>query len=557
MKKIYFFAILLMIGSITFAQKSSQFLAHWHSGNPAGEVGIRKTAQGPSGEFLIVGDYDVSVQIGANTAANANHSHYLMKLDASGNHQWTVTFGNPNYMFIQDLEVADDGSVFISGNFEDSISIQNYSRQDAGFQPFLWKINSSGNFEFALDFRSNPNKIARPRFSVANGGLTVTMAADDSLNFGFGFPSLLPNRSPNQVAFLGQYDYQGNLLSFENFDSPDDFFITETDRLDANRLLLQVLVDDSDSLYFGSTYFAGNAKKGTWFFELDSSFQVIQSHFIEFTNSAGFRYHGKTDSGDLMFAGGFSGIITDGNFSIQNQNAPGNNLFFGDGLYMVLNQNLAPILLESTGVKDNNDNISGIAELGGHYFISGSSSDGILLYRGDTLMNNTTSEAYVLQVDKNGDPQNFYRTESNSLLTGQTRFLSLYKKDPKTLAVTGTSNNNVVINGSDTLNRMSLRDGFIWTLTDPNIGLSEFSNHQNSTAGFYPNPANEKINLHHSLVSAKDWHLRVYGMDGSVIRETSHSDSSFEISGLKLGFYIFELRSGNKSLIARQKVLVQ
>lgn len=531
------------------AQQSSQFLAHWHSSNPTGNVTLGHSYQGPSGEFVFAGEYTNGVQFGSNINSNPAHNNYLMKVDANGAHQWTVTFGNKDYMFIEHLAVADDGSIFISGNFKDSISVQNYSRKEAGFQPFMWKISPSGNFDFAFDFRSNPTKIARPRFSVQNGEVTVTVMAQDSLNYGAS--TIYPQRSSTAIGLFARYDYQGNLLYSETFDSPDYFFLLKPERLASNRVLVQVLADDSDSLYFGSSYFTGNNKKGTWFFELDSTFQVVKNHFIEYTGVAGFNFKGLSSTNELMYTGTFSGTITDGSLSVQNLNSS-NPLSLSDGVFMVMSPNLDPVLLESTGVEDDNDNLTGVVELGGHYFLSGSAG-GDLLYRGDTIMKTTTAQGFVLEMDKNGVQKSLIHTTNPSMLA-QTDFSDIFAVNKTTYAVCGTATVSSVFNGTDTLDRQSFRDGFIWSFSDSRLSLKE---NNIVTGSIFPNPATDVIHLHTKEENASPWQVEMYDLNGKLVLSIQTSQPSINISTLKRGLYILEASDNSGKRTIRQKLLIK
>lgn len=544
--------LLLILSFFSYAQPS-QFLAQVYSSSSIGKVDIKKSTTTPFGEFVIVGEYDTDVQIENSVSMSPYHGNYMMKIDANGNHEWTLTFGNKSYLFVEGLEVGDDGSIFLSGNFRDSISIQNYSRVENGFQPFLWKISPSGNFEFAFPYRSNPNVVCRPRISAANGELTVSIIASDSLTYSSN--TLLPSYS-NTVGLLARYNYQGNLILSKTIESPDQYFAFAPNRISDNRIVMQVWANNTDSIYFGQNYFAGNNKKGNWFFELDSTFTVTKSNFIEYTRSAGFSYNGVSASGDLLYTGSFSGTVTDGNLSITNQDEPGNSIGLQDGLFMVLDDNLQLTTLEAIGALGENESITGAIQLGEHYFLCGKGK-GDLLFKGDTILKNDFAQGFVLELDKTGNYKSLIETENNSPIAN-TSFLSISINGSNSYAVVGTSTVSAVFNKTDTLNRQCLLDGFIWTNTDNTISLPDLESFE-KICYFYPNPASQLIRIEAPNLSNNSQllNIRVFDLTGTVVLSQKLTSSTIDISTLKNGLYIFELEGAQPEQRFLQRIVIR
>lgn len=554
MKKTFYSVLIFLFGLLAYGQQPSQFITQIYSSSSTGKIDINKYTLGPLNEFIIAGEYETDIQVQNSIYTSPKHSNYLTKIDAYGNHEWTVTFGNKSYLYIEDLDVADDGSIFISGNFKDSISIQNYSRTTPGYQPFLWKISSSGNFELAFPYRSNPTTICRPRFSAKNGELTVSIIATDSLNYGSTI--LRPNRSNTTVGLLARYDYQGNLLNTQTLDSPDPYFVFTPQRIDGNRIIMQLWVNNTDSIYFGSDYFAGNSKKGNWFFELDSTFTIINSSFLEYSRTAGFSYHGQNKNGDLLYTGAFSGTITDGNLSITNKNEPNNTVGLQDGFFMILDSSLQPIALESVGSSGENEILTGITELGQHYFLSGTAK-GDLIYRGDTLSQNLTTQGFVLELDYSNNVKSFIQTENTSPIAN-TSFIGISNYNYNTYAVIGTSTVSAIFNKTDTLDRQCLLDGFIWTNTDNSISTVDYVN-IDSQVNLYPNPASQFLNIQSNSPNflSKKLNIKVFDLSGKLIFQREISGTSIDVSSLKRGLYLFMIQPYDKSSFVRQKILIQ
>jgi hypothetical protein len=124
-----------------------------------------------TGDFACgVADFDPGPGIDEHAAVGAGYDAYLTKLDASGTHEWAVTWGNElDYedMFPKGIAVDKSGHIYVLGVFEGTVDF------DPG--PGVWELSSGclflskfdtdGNFQWAV------------RWSAASEGFAV--AVDD------------------------------------------------------------------------------------------------------------------------------------------------------------------------------------------------------------------------------------------------------------------------------------------------------------------------------------------------------------------------------------------
>lgn len=89
----------------------------------------------------------------------ADNDVYVVKLDSSGACIWVKTFGSN---FDDDgvaIEISEAGYIYILGNYEDSITIGNFTMVDSSSQyslmnTYIAKLDTSGNFIWAKSLRS-------------------------------------------------------------------------------------------------------------------------------------------------------------------------------------------------------------------------------------------------------------------------------------------------------------------------------------------------------------------------------------------------------------------
>lgn len=136
---------------------------------------------------------------------------FVAKLDNFGNIIWALSAGSSQADVGTRLKTNINGDVFLSGYFRSSYMVLGSDTlyNSGGSDPFIAKLNSSGNFLWANSLKGNDNDFIR--------GLAVSDADEifidgsffsDTLIIG---SSLLVNHGGNDV-FLSKFDSSGNPL---------------------------------------------------------------------------------------------------------------------------------------------------------------------------------------------------------------------------------------------------------------------------------------------------------------------------------------------------------
>ncbi|MFH0865932.1 MAG: hypothetical protein V1904_07040 [Bacteroidota bacterium] len=136
---------------------------------------------------------------------------FVAKLDNSGNVIWAKSAGSSQADVGTRLKTNTVGEVFLSGYFRSSYIVLGSDTlyNSGGSDPFIAKLNSSGNFLWANSLKGNDNDFIR--------GLAVSDADEifmdgsffsDTLSIG---TALLANHGGNDV-FLTKFDATGNML---------------------------------------------------------------------------------------------------------------------------------------------------------------------------------------------------------------------------------------------------------------------------------------------------------------------------------------------------------
>jgi len=125
---------------------------------------------------------------------------FLLKTDASGNLQWAKTFGGSDYDYAWSVQQTSDGGYIVAGYTESF---------GAGGDVFLLKTDASGNLQWAKTFGGSYSDAAYSVQQTSDGGYIV---AGWTYSFGAG----------NEDAFLLKTDASGNLQWAKTFGGSHD-----------------------------------------------------------------------------------------------------------------------------------------------------------------------------------------------------------------------------------------------------------------------------------------------------------------------------------------------
>ena len=151
------------------------------------------------------GDYAYSVQqtsdggyivAGETNSFGAGGDVFLFKTDASGNLQWAKTFGGSSYEYAHSVQQTSDGGYIVAGG--------TYSFGAGNYDVFLLKTDASGNLQWAKTFGGSGWDLAYSVQQTSDGGYIV---AGETYSFGAG----------SYDVFLLKTDASGNLQWAKTF----------------------------------------------------------------------------------------------------------------------------------------------------------------------------------------------------------------------------------------------------------------------------------------------------------------------------------------------------
>ena len=141
-----------------------------------------------SGNVYTTGYFFGTVDFGAgNVTSVGNSDVFVTKLNASGVHQWTTTFGGTSVDYGYGVAVDSSGNVYATGNFQRTVDFGAGNVTSAGVADvFVTKLNASGVHQWTTTFGGTSNDYG---FGVAvdsSGNVYTTGHFQGTVNFGAG-----------------------------------------------------------------------------------------------------------------------------------------------------------------------------------------------------------------------------------------------------------------------------------------------------------------------------------------------------------------------------------
>jgi hypothetical protein len=197
----------------------------WHNncGRPsnASEDFVDRLAVDAAGNIVVAGGFQGFVDFGGGAVASVGSvDMFAAKLDPSGGHVWTKSWGMPGTSVAASAVAVDSADmVILTGGLDGSVglggmggTLTSASAQDS----FAAKLDPSGNALWGKTFGAEQLNSEFPAPSVAvdgNGNVWLTGNIDGSANFGGG--ALLSGANPG--AFAAYLDPSGNYRWAKNF----------------------------------------------------------------------------------------------------------------------------------------------------------------------------------------------------------------------------------------------------------------------------------------------------------------------------------------------------
>ena len=198
----------LGLGDILVLQLDAGGTPEWARsfGGPGVELAPRAVLDG-AGDILLAAAFESIIDLGGGPLAAADaHDLLLAKLDASGFHLWSKTFGNLADVSAHDLAVGEDGDVAVAGWFANSIDLGGGPFLDGGAYLAVFD-GDSGEHRWSKQLGSGNSAGCGARFA-ADGGVLLAGWFQGSIDFGTG-PSLATDADADY--FVARYDGGGEL----------------------------------------------------------------------------------------------------------------------------------------------------------------------------------------------------------------------------------------------------------------------------------------------------------------------------------------------------------
>ncbi|MBA4811897.1 MAG: SBBP repeat-containing protein, partial [Acidimicrobiales bacterium] len=136
----------------------------------------------------VTGSFQGTVNFGAGDVTSAGGSDVLVtKLNSSGAHQWTTTFGGTSGEVGFGVAVDGSGNVYATGNFQGTVDFGAGDVTSAGLDDvFITKLNSSGAHQWTTTFGGTGYNRAREVALDTAGNVHVTGYFEGTVDFGAG-----------------------------------------------------------------------------------------------------------------------------------------------------------------------------------------------------------------------------------------------------------------------------------------------------------------------------------------------------------------------------------
>jgi hypothetical protein len=134
------------------------------------------------------GHFQGTVNFGAGNVTSAgNRDVFVTKLNASGTHQWTTTLGGTSNDYGNGVAVDSSGNVYTTGYFAGTVNFGAGNVTSAGSSDvFVTKLNASGTHQWTTTFGGTSSDVGRSVAVDSSGNVYATGYFQGTVNFGAG-----------------------------------------------------------------------------------------------------------------------------------------------------------------------------------------------------------------------------------------------------------------------------------------------------------------------------------------------------------------------------------
>ncbi|MEC9473533.1 MAG: SBBP repeat-containing protein, partial [Actinomycetota bacterium] len=142
-----------------------------------------------SGNVHVTGYFQNTVDFGAGNVTSAGQDDvFVTKLNAAGAHQWTTTFGGTGNDNGHGVAVDGSGNVYTTGNFKNTVDFGagNVTATGGNNDVFVTKLNSSGAHQWTTTFGNISGDQGYGVAVDSSGNVYATGVFGNTVNFGAG-----------------------------------------------------------------------------------------------------------------------------------------------------------------------------------------------------------------------------------------------------------------------------------------------------------------------------------------------------------------------------------
>ncbi len=162
-----------------------------------------------SGNVHVTGRFGGTVDFGAgNVTSNGGNDGFVTKLNSSGAHQWTTTFGGTGSENVYGVAVDGSGNVHVTGRFWSTVDFgAGDVTSNGGYDGFVTKLNAAGAHQWTTTFGSTDQDYGYGVAVDGSGNVHVTGRFGGTVDFGAG--DVTPGGSSSNGAFITKLNAAG------------------------------------------------------------------------------------------------------------------------------------------------------------------------------------------------------------------------------------------------------------------------------------------------------------------------------------------------------------
>lgn len=205
-------------------ENSAGVPGHFIWGKRFGDSGAQYSAgvaADVAGYVVIAGTFEGTVDFGGIPLTSEGDTDiFVAKFERDGTHYWSRQYGGPGPQMATHVAVnPDDGTVYVAGDFLESITLEGQAFPAAGkTDVFLLKLDHEGTFAWHKRWGGAQTEGALAVAVDASSNVAVTGAFEDAVDFGAGaFQS-----GGERDVFLVKLDSNGTLVFGKSFGDAAD-----------------------------------------------------------------------------------------------------------------------------------------------------------------------------------------------------------------------------------------------------------------------------------------------------------------------------------------------